>query len=76
MNNNQSWTERFAKTIHEFFGKLFIPFTTPFFALYNCIKLMDGVENKYLKTLIFMVSMIYVIMSLAVAIYMIIKGKQ
>jgi hypothetical protein len=37
---------------------------------------MDGVENKYLKTLIFTISMIYVIMSLAVAIYMIVKGEQ
>ena len=70
------WAERVAESIHKFFGSFFIPFTTPFFALYNCFKLMKGVENRYLKVLIFVVSMIYVIVSLVVAIYVvIIKGK-
>ena len=74
--DKKNWIERFAEGIHDFFGKIFIPFTTPFFALYNCFKLMKGVENRYLKVLIFVVSMIYVIVSLVVAIYVvIIKGK-
>ena len=76
MDEKNNWVNEFAKRIHDFFAKFFIPFTTPFFALYNCFKLMNGVENKYLKILIFVVSMIYVTMSLGVAIYVvIIKGN-
>jgi hypothetical protein len=73
---NISWAERFAGWINDFFGKFFIPFTTPFFALYNCYKLMKGVESEWLKMFIFMVSMIYVVVSLVVAVYVvIIKGN-
>jgi len=69
------WAEGIAKNIHKFFGNIFIPFTTPFFALYNCFKLMNGVKSELLKIVIFMVSMIYVVVSLVVAIYVvIIKG--
>ena len=75
--NWSEWTEKIAKKIHDFFGNIFIPFTTPFFALYNCFKLMKGVESEWLKVLIFAVSMIYVVVSLAVAIYVvIIKGNK
>jgi len=75
--DKKNWIERFAEGIHDFFGKIFIPFTTPFFALYNCFKLMNGVKSGWLKILIFVVSMVYVVMSLVVAIYVvIIKGKK
>jgi hypothetical protein len=74
--NNNSRVEEFAKNINKFFGRIFIPFTTPFFALYNCFKLMEGVENKCLKIMIFVVSMIYVVMSLVVAIYVVIIKKK
>jgi len=76
MDKENSWVDKFAKGIHEYFGNFFIPFTTPFFALYNCSKLMDGVENKYLKIMIFVVSMIYVTMSLVIAIYMVIIKRK
>ena len=69
--------ERLAKNIHDFFGSFFIPFTTPFFALYNCFKLMSGVKSEWLKILVFVVSAIYVVVSLVVAIYVvIIKGGK
>ena len=75
--NWAEWSEKFAKKIHVFFGSIFIPFTTPFFALYNCFKLMNGVKSEWLKVLIFVVSMVYVVVSLVVAIYVvIIKGNK
>ena len=76
--NNNSRVEEFAKNINKFFGRIFIPFTTPFFALYNCYKLMSGVGDKhFLRILIFVVSMVYVVMSLAVAIYIVVvKGGK
>ena len=71
------WTKNIAQSIHDFFGRIFIPFTTPFFALYNCFKLMNGVKSEWLKILIFVVSMVYVVMSLAVAIYIVVvKGGK
>jgi len=74
--NINNWVDKFAKRIHDFFGSFFIPFTTPFFALYNCFKLMKDIKNEYLRIMIFIVSMIYVVMSLVLAIYVvIIKGK-
>jgi len=69
MDNKNNWVEKFAKNVYKFIGDFAIPFTTPFFALYNCYKLMNSVENKYLRIMIFIVSMIYVVMSLALAVY-------
>ena len=66
---NKNWMERFAKDVNKFIGKWAIPFTTPFFALYNCYKLMKCVKNEHLRILIFIINMIYVLMSLCLAIY-------
>jgi hypothetical protein len=44
-NKELSLLERIAQKIHDFLGDFFIPFTTPFFAIYNCFKLMKGVDS-------------------------------
>ena len=75
MSNEQSWVEKFAKETYEFIGKYAIPFTTPFFAIYNCYKLMNAVKDKNLKIVIFTISMIYVLMSLGLAIYLVFKKE-
>ena len=69
MSKNTTWAEDFAEKIYRKFGDYAIPFTTPFFAIYNCYKLMKVVDNKHLKLMIFIITIIYVITTLGLAIF-------
>ncbi|WNE41235.1 MAG: hypothetical protein mread185_000692 [Mycoplasmataceae bacterium] len=65
-----------AKNINKFWGTWFMAFTTPFFAIYNTHKLMEGVESSYLRIFIFSLSIIYTIVTLLLAIYVVILKKN
>jgi len=73
-NSNQNLTDKIATNIGRFIGRWIISFMTPFFAIYNCHKLMKEVESEYLKLFIFIISIIYVATTLFVAIYICFKN--
>jgi len=73
-NTKQNLADKIATKTGKFISKWIISFMTPFFAIYNCHKLMKEVESEYLKWFIFIVSIIYVATTLSVAIYVCFKN--